>query len=160
MPPRSTLGLQRDDRQTGWLVTAWFLWWGLAASTVINARVLAHWEKGDPYGRASFLAILIVLSVMFGLLSYRVSLRVMRGPRKEVAKPYLRYIGTSLLAMLLAWSIHVFGLVCGFFNTPFSLVLIAFFVPTWLLFAMNFPTRAKLARWANAEDRAEASDRR
>ncbi len=84
----------------------------------------------------------------------------MRGPREKVAKPYLRYIGTSLLAMLLAWSIHVFGLVCGFFNTPFSLVLIAFFVPTWLLFVMNFPTRAKLTRWANAEDRAEASDPR
>ena len=154
MPSRLRLGLERDDPQTGWLVRAWILWLGPTASTIMDTWVVVQSEQGDPYGRASFLAIMIVLSLMFGFFSYRASLRVMRGPGRQVTKPYLRYIGTSVLAMFLAWWIHVFGMVCGLFHTPFQLVLLAFFVPTWLLLAMNIPTRAKLARWANAEDRA------
>ena len=102
---------------------------------------------------------MIVLSLVFGFFSYRASVRVMRGPGRQVTKPYLRYIGTSVLAMFLAWWIHVFGMVLAMFHMPFQLVLLTFFVPTWLLLAMNFPTRAKLARWANAEDRTGASDR-
>ena len=119
------------------------------SGTVINAWFLSQYDQGDPE-RASFMPIMVVLSVIFGFFSYRMSLRAAQGPQRPVTKPYLRYFGYSLLATFLAESIHVFGGVCVFDDTPFLLVLLTFFVPMWLLFAMSIPTRAKIARWANA----------
>lgn len=51
------------------------------------------------------MAIIVVLSVIFGFFSYRMSLRITRGPQRPVTKPYLRYFGYSLLATFLAESI-------------------------------------------------------
>jgi hypothetical protein len=90
------------------------------------------------------------LYVIFGFFSYRMSLRAAQGPQRPVTKSYLRYFGYSLLATFLAESIHVFGGVCVFDDTPFLLVLLTFFVPMWLLFAMSIPTRVRITRWANA----------
>ena len=100
---------------------------------------------------------MVVISVVFGIFSYRVSLRVVRGPQKPVSNPCLRYVGSTLLAIVPAWSVVVFGMVLVAFNTSFVLVFGAFFVPAWLLFAMNTPTRARIARWANVG--AEQGDR-
>jgi hypothetical protein len=136
------------------------LWGGLVSGTFINALVFAQREQEDPYGLASFMVIMIILSLVSGFFSYRVSLRINRGPRRPVTKPYLRYFGSTVLAMWLSWWVFIFGGVCFLYGTPLWLVLLAFFVPAWLLFATNIPTRAKIARWANAEDRTGAPDRR
>jgi len=140
----------RLHQQTFWLMAAQFVWGATVSGTVINAWVLSQREQGDPDGRAIFMAIMVVLGVTFGFFSYRVSLRVLRGPRRPLTNPHLHYFGTTLLAMFLADFIHVFGLVCGFYNTPFLLVLLTFFVPMWLLFAMSVPTRAKITRWTTS----------
>ena len=137
-----------------------FLWGAMVSGTVINAWVLSQREQGDPHGTAISMVIMIILSLVSGFFSYRVSLRINRGPRRPVTKPYLRYFGSTVLAMWLSWWVFIFGGVCFLYGTPLWLVLVAFFVPAWLLFATNIPTRAKIARWANAEDRTGAPDRR
>lgn len=157
---RSIAGSVSLHQQTFWLMAVQFLWGAMVSGTVINAWVLSQREQDDPYGRASFMMIMIILSLVSGFFSYRVSLRINRGPRRPVTKPYLRYFGSIVLAMWLAWWVFIFGGVCVLYDTPFWLVLVAFFVPAWLLFVMHVPTRAKIARWANAEDRTGAPDRR
>ena len=78
------------------------------------------------------MAILVIISVVFGIFSYRVSLRVVRGPQNPVSNPCLRYVGSTLLAIVPAWFVVVFGMVLVGFNTSFVLVFVAFFVPAWL----------------------------
>jgi hypothetical protein len=156
----SVTGFVRLHRQTLWLMATQLLWGGLVSGTFINALVFAQREQEDPYGRASSMVIMVILSLVSGFFSYRVSLRINRGPRRPVTKPYLRYFGSTVLAMWLSWWVFIFGGVCFLYGTPLWLVLLAFFVPAWLLFATNIPTRAKIARWANAEDRTGAPDRR
>ena len=151
------MGFLRAHQQTFWLMVAQLLWGSMLFGTFINAWVLSKWEQGDPNGSAVGLAILVVMSVVFGVFSYRVSLRVVRGPQKPVSNPRLRYVGATLLAIVPAWSVVVFGMVLVSFNTPFVLVFVVFFVPAWLLFAMITPTRAKISRWANVG--AEEGDR-
>jgi quinol-cytochrome oxidoreductase complex cytochrome b subunit len=160
MDDRSVSGFLRAHRQTFWLMVAQLLWGGFLFGSFINVWILSKQERGDPYGSAIGMAMLVVVSVVFGFWSYRVSLRVVRGPQKPVSNPCLRYVGSTLLAIVPAWFVVVFGMVLVMFNTSFVLVFVAFFVPAWLLFAMNIPTRAKIARWANVEDRTGAPDRR
>jgi hypothetical protein len=157
MDDRSVMGFLRAHRQTFWLMVAQLLWGSMLFGTFINVWVLSKWEQGDPYGSPYGLAILVVLSLVLGVLSYRVSLRVARGPQKAVSNPCVRYLASTLLAIVLAWCVIVFGMVLVTFDTPFVLVFVAFFVPAWLLFAMITPTRAKITRWANVG--AEAGDR-
>jgi hypothetical protein len=152
---RTTLGLERDDHLTGWLILAWFLWFTLASSTVINAWVFAQKEEAFFEWSPTVVAIMVPFGVMFGFFSYRVSLRVVRGPGQSSKRPILRYFATTLLAMLLAWAVAVLGMVCWLYDAHYVAVLLAFFVPTWLLFLMNAPTRAKLGRWVDVGDRPE-----
>jgi hypothetical protein len=149
MDDRSVSGFLRAHRQTFWLMVAQLLWGGLLFGSFINVWVMSKWERGDPYGSAIGMAILVIISVVFGIFSYRVSLRVVRGPQNPVSNPCLRYVGSTFLAIVPAWFVVVFGMVLLVYNTSFVLVFVAFFVPAWLLFAMNIPTRARIARWAN-----------
>jgi len=149
MDDRSVTGFLRAHQQTFWLMAAQFVWGAVVSGTFLSAWVLFHHEQGDSE-TASFMPIMVVASVIFGFASYRISRRAARGPQRPVTRPYLRYFGYSLLATFLAESVHVFGGVCVLDNTPFRLVLLTFFVPAWLLFAMGIPTRARITRWANA----------
>ena len=155
MTPRSTLGLERDDHLTAWLIVAQLLWFPLASSTVINGWIIAHREEGFFEWSALFVVMMALLGVVFGISSLWLSLSVTSGPRRKLSKPVLKYFATTLLAMTLAWCVHVFGGVCSLYDTPPVAVLLAFFVPTWLLFLMNLPTRAKIRRWLDADDRRE-----
>lgn len=146
--PRSYIVVERNNHQTGWLATAWFLWFALASSTVVNAWRIARREDAFFDWNRTSVAIMVGLGAVFGFLAFRVSLRVLRGPQRGLTKPYLGYLGSTTLAMLLAWSLHVFGMVCSLYDTPFVAVLFIFFVPAWLLFLMNVPTRSKVTRWA------------
>jgi amino acid transporter len=157
MDDRSVTGFLRAHQQTFWLMVAQLLWGGFLFGSFINVWVISKQERGDPYGSAIGMAILVVMTVVFGVFSYRISLRVVRGPQKPVSNPCLRYVGSTLLAIVPAWSVVVFGMVLVAFNTSFVLVFVAFFVPAWLLFAMITPTRTKITRWANVG--AEAGDR-
>jgi len=147
--------LERDEHLTGWLIVAWLLWFPLASSTVINGWVFAQREEGFFEWSAVVVAIMALLGVVFGSFSYRVSLRVIHGPKGTLSKPLLKYFAATLLAMLLAWLVHVSGGVCSLYDAPPVAVVLAFFVPTWLLFLMNVPTRAKISRWLDAEHRPE-----
>lgn len=61
--------------------------------------------------------------------------------------PYLKYLGTFLAAMALAWSLHVYGMVYATFGIPPRTALLLFFGPAWLLFLLNFPTKRTVRTW-------------
>lgn len=145
----------RLHQQTFWLMAAQFLWGALVSGTVINGWIIAHREEGFFEWSALFVVMMALLGVVFGLSSLWVSLSVISGPRRKLSKPGLKYLATTLLAMTLAWCVHVFGGVCSLYDTPPVAVVLAFFLPTWLLFLMNVPTRAKISRWLDADDRHE-----
>lgn len=57
-----------------------------------------------------------------------------------------RYITTLILALALAESIAIFGLVLGFLGAP-ATVVVPFFALCWCLMVMQFPTMEKLERF-------------
>jgi hypothetical protein len=100
------------------------------------------WDR--PFGS---LEIVGLFAIGAGLIGYRVSRRLRRGPAAKVRLPYLKYLATFLLAMVLAWCLHICGMVYARFGvSPWAAVL-AFFVPGWCLFVLNLPTEKAIRKW-------------
>jgi hypothetical protein len=121
--PAANLGLAR------------VLWGALFASTLIYIVVLeliavepgADWQS------------LVPLFAIAGVGTAGASLLAPRFvPRRPGA-----YLVTLILALALAESVCILGLVLGFLGAPPAVVM-PFFVVTWVLMVIRFPTEAKL----------------
>jgi len=134
---------------TGPLTLSRILWTALFISTLLYIVVLelttvqteADWEA---------LALpLVFAGVMLAgasLIGPRILIRRRSSTRAEepsAGRAAGAYLVALILAMALAESIAIFGLILGFLGAPPS-VVVPFFVVTWILMLIRFPTQEKL----------------
>jgi Na+/melibiose symporter-like transporter len=156
MISRSTSGLERDSHETAWLVTARLLWLVTVLSAAFDVPLAMYFASDPNEGPVTQLALFGLVPFAFAFFSYRVLRRVNRGPQSKLSRPHLSYLGNFLLAQILAWFLHVFGIVYGGFGVPLTAVYLVFFVPSGFLLLMNVPTRGKLRAWTHSSDSEQA----
>jgi len=125
------------------------LWAALFASTLIYILVL---ELMTPEAVSDWQALVLPFAFAgattagASLLAPRfIRARRPRGeagqpPSSQTAGPYLVAL---ILALALAESVSILGLVLGFLGAP-PTVVVPFFVVTWILMLVRFPTKEKL----------------
>ncbi len=121
--PAANLGLAR------------ILWGALFASTLLYILVLeltavdpgADWRSLVP---------------LFAIAGVGIAGASLLAPR-FVPRSASAYLVALILALALAESVCILGLVLGFLGAPAAVVL-PFFVVTWVLMVIRFPTQAKL----------------
>lgn len=124
------------------------LWFALFLSTLIYLYVLdVATIQGEPSWERLWTGLSIV-AVAVGAAS-------LFAPRwlvkRRAAKPNggsseNRYVTSLIVAMALAETVAIYGLVLGFKGAPPSAVL-PFFFGAWILMLIRFPTKAKLAEF-------------
>jgi hypothetical protein len=134
---------------TGQLAVPRILWAALFASTLLYIAVL---ELTIVQGESDWQALLLPLAfagvtVAGGSL---VAPRILRRQQstkanEERSSPQAAgtYLVALILAMALAESVAIFGLVLGFRGAPATVVM-PFFVVTWILMVIRFPTQEKV----------------
>ncbi len=123
------------------------LWAALFTSTLIYLVVLelvevqagASWET-LVYPLAFIAAATGGASLLLPRFMYKQSQSGDSASQKQS-----RYITTLILALALAESIAIFGLVLGFLGAP-ATVVVPFFAVAWVLMIIRFPTQEKLDR--------------
>lgn len=136
-----------DYRDASERATAALLWVVIASSTLTNAAAL-YWiadNPGDP--PALGLEIVGIVALLSALFAYLLTRRLKEGLRTKGKLPYVKYLGTLLVTMALAWSLHVYGMVYASFGIPPTTALLLFFAPAWLLFLLSFPTKKTVHAW-------------
>ena len=135
--------LWHDERMTGPLTVPRVLWVALFASTLIYIVVLevvaiepnADWQS------------LLWMFALGGLMAAGGSLLAPRfvssTPGSAAPAQQNAYVVALILSLALAESVCILGLVLGFLGAPAEVVL-PFFVVTWLLMFLRFPTQARL----------------
>ena len=68
---------------------------------------------------------------------------VRREPGGAPSAQQNAYVVSLILSLALAESVCILGLVVGFLGAP-AMVVLPFFVVTWLLMLLRFPTQEKL----------------
>lgn len=138
---------RRDYRDASERATAAVLWLLIAPATLINVVSVLDLSKSPWDPPALSLEIVGFVALMSGLFAYMLSRRLKEGPKTRGRMPYLKYLGTFLAAMALAWSLHVYGMVYAMFEIPPYTSLLLFFGPAWLLFLLNLPTKRTVRTW-------------
>jgi F0F1-type ATP synthase membrane subunit c/vacuolar-type H+-ATPase subunit K len=144
-------GLCHHEGMKGPLVVPRAIWAALFVSTLIYIVVL---ELTKVQNDASWQALLYPLAfgaVMTASASLVVPRMVLKqgaaGTRGDASNTRGgRYLTALILALALAESIAIFGLVLGFLGAP-PAVVVPFFAVTWILMLIRFPTQEKLDRF-------------
>ena len=110
------------------------LWVALFASTLLYIAVLELTEAGPSTEWQA-------LAPMFAFGALGVAGASIVVPR--FVKQGSQYMVGFILAMALAESVCILGLVLGFLGAPPTVVMPFFFV-TWVLMVLRFPTKAKM----------------
>ncbi len=129
------------------LFVARILWAALFASTLIYLVVLEVVElqaDGSWQMLVYPLAFIAVTTAGASLIAPRMMLR--RSARDASTGTQDRgYLTTLIVALALAESVAIFGLVLGFLGAP-PTVVVPFFVVAWILMIIRFPTRGSVDR--------------
>jgi len=136
-----------DYRDASERATAAFLWFLIAPPTLLNVSMNYHVSESPWDPPPLSLEIVGLVALMSALLGYMLSRRLKEGPKAKGRMPYLKYLGTFLAAMALAWSLHVYGMVFAMHGIPPTTALLLFFGPAWLLFLLNLPTKKTVRTW-------------
>ena len=134
---------------TGPLAVPRILWAALLVSTLLYLVVLGLTE---PQGEPNWQVLLLPLGAS-GLTTASASLLLPRFLVRQRSAPGIEkassddaagaYLVSLVVAMALAESVAILGLVLGFRGAPTTAVL-PFFVVTWVLMLIRFPTQEKL----------------
>jgi hypothetical protein len=116
-------------------------------STLLNVSMVYRISERPWELVPLFLEIVGLVALMSALFGYMLSRRLKEGPKNKGRMPYLKYLGTFLAAMALAWSLHVYGMVFAMFGVPPNTTLLLFFGAAWLLFLLNLPTKKTVRTW-------------
>lgn len=117
------------------LGVARILWGALFASTLLYIVVLEVRTASTP-GDWESLALMFAFGAAGAAGASLIAPRFVRGSADA-------YLVSLILALALAESVCILGLVLGFLGAP-PLVVMPFFVVTWVLMIIRFPTQAKL----------------
>ncbi len=123
------------------------LWAALFASTLIYVLAL---EVGEVQTGGSWQMLvypLAFIAVTTGGASL-VAPRMMFTRSSNEASPSPAnggYLTTLIVALALAESVAIFGLVLGFLGAP-SMVVVPFFAVAWILMVIRFPTKERVDR--------------
>ena len=127
----------------GPLLTARILWGALFASTLIYLLVLelVTLDAGTDWQALLYPLGFAAAATAIGSLF---APRLLKGqsPNKKEGS----YLTALILALALAESVAIFGLVLGFLGAPVT-VVVPFFALCWLLMLVQFPTTEKLERF-------------
>jgi len=126
------------------------LWAALFASTLIYLLVLevVELQNGSSWETLLYpLAFAAVTTAGASLMAPRMMLR--RRPARDTSTVTHdgSYLTTLIVALALAESVAIFGLVLGFLGAP-PTVVVPFFVVAWILMIIRFPTRERVDRRA------------
>jgi hypothetical protein len=129
----------------GQLGTPRILWAALFASTLIYIVVLelVTLEASEAWEMLLYpFAFVAAMSAAASAAAPRmIRNRASAGTRQGL------YLSALILSMALAESVAVFGLVLGLLGGPSTAVL-PFFVASWILMLIQFPTQEKLDRFS------------
>lgn len=128
------------------------LWAALFASTLIYLLVLevVELQTGSSWETLLYpLAFAAVTTAGASLLAPRMMLRRRPARDSSTATRDGGYLVTLIVALALAESVAIFGLVLGFLGGP-PTVVVPFFAVAWILMIIRFPTRERIDR-QNAE---------
>ena len=119
------------------------LWVALFASTLIYIAVLEVVAIEPQSGWQSLLPAFALGGLMAAGGSLIAPRFVPQKPRGAPSAQQNSYVVALILSLALAESVCILGLVLGFLGAPAAVVL-PFFVVTWLLMFLRFPTQQKL----------------
>lgn len=128
------------------LFVARILWAALFASTLIYLLVLevVEMQSGSSWEALLYpLAFAAVTTAGASLIAPRMIQS--RRPDDNSPVSHERYLTILIVAMALAESIAIFGLILGFLGAP-ATVVVPFFAAAWILMIIRFPTKGKRAR--------------
>lgn len=117
------------------LGVARILWAALFISTLLYIVVLELRTVSAP-GEWESLSLMFAFGAAGAAGASSIAPRFVRGSSDT-------YLVSLILALALAESVCILGLVLGFLGAP-PLVVMPFFVVTWVLMLIRFPTQAKL----------------
>lgn len=129
---------------TGPLVVPRIIWGALVASTLIYIAVL---ELGVVVVEPQWEPLLLPLSLAaFGTAAASLLVPRLAMRRRQASSPgdaTGAYLATLIIALALAESVAIFGLVLGLLGAPPKFVM-PFFVVAWILMFIRFPTTEQL----------------
>jgi F0F1-type ATP synthase membrane subunit c/vacuolar-type H+-ATPase subunit K len=131
---------------TNKLLVPRILWFALFLSTLIYLYVLeVTTVQGEPsWEKLAMPLCITAIGVGAGSL-FGPRLLLKRGAANpEKGTPETLYVTSFILAMALAEAVAIYGMILGFKGAP-PMVVVPFFVATWILMLIRFPTEAKLA---------------
>ena len=108
-----------DYRDASERATAAFLWFLIAPPTLLNVSMVYRVSESPWDPPPLSLELVGLVALMSALFGYMISSRLKEGPKTKGRMPYLKYLGTFLVAMALAW----------------------------LLFLLNLPTKKTVRTW-------------
>jgi F0F1-type ATP synthase membrane subunit c/vacuolar-type H+-ATPase subunit K len=124
------------------------LWAALFASTLIYLLVLevVELQTGRSWETLLYpLAFAAVTTAGASLMAPRMMLHKRPSRGTSTVTHDGGYLTTLIVALALAESVAIFGLVLGFLGAP-PTVVVPFFVVAWILMIIRFPTREKVDR--------------
>ena len=132
----------------GKLLVPRILWFALFLSTLIYLYVLEVTAvQGEPSWERLWTALSIGAVAVGSASLFAPRWLLKRRPTKpNGGSAENRYVTSLIVAMALAETVAIYGLVLGFKGAPPSVVL-PFFVGAWILMLIRFPTEAKLAEF-------------
>lgn len=123
------------------------LWTALFASTLIYLIVLevVELQAGGSWQMLVYpLAFVAVTTAGASLMAPRMMLR-RTGSDTSTGTHDGGYLTTLIVALALAESVAIFGLVLGFLRAP-PTVVVPFFAVAWILMIVRFPTKERADR--------------
>ncbi|MBT8450980.1 MAG: hypothetical protein KJO40_03320 [Deltaproteobacteria bacterium] len=127
------------------LFVARILWAALFASTLIYLLVLEVVELQSGSSWETLLYPLAFASVATAGASLIAPRMLRRGGGHNSTVTHDRDLTILIVALALAESIAIFGLVLGFLGAP-ATVVVPFFAAAWILMIIRFPTKEKRTR--------------
>jgi hypothetical protein len=124
------------------------LWAALFASTLIYLLVLevVELQTGSSWETLLYpLAFAAVTTAGASLMAPRMMLRWRPARDTSTVTHDGGYLTTLIVALALAESVAIFGLVLGFLGAPPTIV-VPFFAVTWILMILRFPTKERVDR--------------
>jgi F0F1-type ATP synthase membrane subunit c/vacuolar-type H+-ATPase subunit K len=123
------------------------LWAALFASTLIYLLVLEVVEVQTGGSWQMLVYPLAFIAVTTGGASLIAPRMMLRRPRSDASTGPADggYVTTLIVALALAESVAIFGLVLGFLGAPPTIV-VPFFAVAWILMIIRFPTKERVDR--------------
>ncbi|MDH3654114.1 MAG: hypothetical protein OEN21_07595 [Myxococcales bacterium] len=131
----------------GSLLVPRILWAALFASTLIYLVILevVQLQTGGSWQLLVYpLAFIAVTTAGASLMAPRLMLR-RRASDASAGSDDGGYLTTLIVALALAESVAIFGLVLGFLGAP-ATVVVPFFAVAWILMMVRFPTKERVDR--------------